>query len=133
MVRSGNKSQTLWQQTEKQLQVLGTAVQEHMVITERKQGDALQRKKELESPDDESEDEDGGAQRTLAIQQIDERLRLLEIDQAVSKVVSHSIAKLSIREASNEHSTYNTTFAGSNNGVQVVHSTGTINWNASRT
>ncbi|KAJ5660889.1 uncharacterized protein N7484_000261 [Penicillium longicatenatum] len=133
LTRSENTSKTAWQQTEKQLRVLGTAVQEHMEITQRKQGDALQRKNELESPEDESEDDDGGAQRTLAIQEIDERLRLLEADQTASKVVSHSISKLSIREVGNAHSTYNTTFSGDNKGIQIAHSTAPINWNGSRT
>jgi hypothetical protein len=97
------------------------------------QGDALQRREELQIPEDENEDEDGGAQRTLAIQEIDEQSRLLEADQASLKVVSQTISNLSIRDAGNAHNTYKTTFSGRNSGVQIGHSTGTINWNGSRT
>ncbi|KAJ5298307.1 uncharacterized protein N7443_006427 [Penicillium atrosanguineum] len=133
LVRSENSSKTAQQEKEKQLRVLETAIQEHIQLTERKQGDALQRKKDLEYPEDEDEDEGGDAQRTLAIQEIDKQSRLLEADQIASKLVSQTISKLSTREVGNAYNTYNTSFGGSNSGFQIAHSTGTINWNGSRT
>lgn len=133
MVRSENTSNTTRQETGKQLRALETTIQEHIELTGRKQGDTLQRRKELEILEEENEDEDDGAQRTLAIQEIDEQSRLLEADQAASKFFFQTISKLPIREASNAHNTYNTTFSGSNSGIQIGHSTGTINWNGSRT
>ncbi|KAJ5085225.1 Cytochrome P450 [Penicillium argentinense] len=130
-VRSETASKIARQEIEKQLQILESAIWEHIDLTKRNQDEALRRKKELESLEDEYEDEDGGAQRTLAIQETEMQSRLLEADQTASGVVSQILSKLSIPEVSN---TYNTTFSGSNNrGIQIGHSTGTINWNGSRT
>jgi hypothetical protein len=58
-------------------------------------------------------------------------VRLLEADQTASGVVSQILSELSIPELGN---TYEITFSGSHNsGMQIGHSTGTINWNGSRT
>lgn len=90
----------------------------------------MQRKKELESPEDEDEDEDGGAQRALAIQETEQRSRVLEVEQTASRAVSEIISKFSVPQAT---TAYNTYFSGSHNqGVQVGHSTGTINFTSSR-
>ena len=124
-------SKTARQETEKQLRFLENAIQEHSKVTKRKQDEALQRKNTLENPEGEDEDDDGGAQRTLAIQETKEQARLLEDDQTASRIVSQILSKLSIPEAGN---IYEVTFSGSHNsGMQIGHSTGTINWNGSRT
>ena len=90
----------------------------------------MQRKKELENPEDEDEDEDGGAQRTLAIQETEQQSRVLEDEQTASKAVSEIISKLSVPQVTNAYNNY---FSSGNSGVQVGHSTGTINWTSSRT
>ncbi|KAJ5372538.1 Cytochrome P450 [Penicillium concentricum] len=129
LVRSENASKTARQETEKQLRALENAIQEHIELTKRKQDETLQRKKELET-EDEDEDEDGGAQRTLAIQEIEERSRVLEANQTATMAVSQTLLKLSVAQVGN---TYNTDFSGStNNGLQIGHSVGTINWNSVR-
>lgn len=59
-----------------QLQTLETKTQGHFDLIKRQQEEAEKRKQELEEePDDK---EDGGAQRTLAIKEIEEQSRLLE-------------------------------------------------------
>lgn len=131
LIRSEHASKTARQRTEKQLRFLKKAIQEHINITKRKQDEALQRKNALENPEDEDEDDDSGAQRTLAIQETKEQARLLEDDRAASGIVSQILSKLSIPVAGN---TYEVTFSGSHNsGMQIGHSTGTINWNGSGT
>jgi hypothetical protein len=121
---------TARQETEKQLQLLGNAVQEHIQLIETKQDEALQRQNELKNPDDEDMDEDGGAQRTLAIQETKEQGRVLEADQTSSEIVSQILSKLSTPESGNKYAIH---FSGSHNsGIQVGHSTGTINYNGSR-
>ncbi len=60
-------------------------IQEHLDLTTEQQNEAQNRKQDLqEEPGDE---EDGGAQRTLAIKEIEEQSRLLETDQVSCGVV----------------------------------------------
>ncbi|CAI7577519.1 unnamed protein product [Penicillium glandicola] len=129
-VRSENASKAGRQETEKQLRVLEAAIQEHIELTQRTQDETLQRKKELESPEDEDEDEDGGAQRTLAIQETEERSRVLEADQAASSAVSQILSKLSVQQVAG---TYHVVFSGTNNGgMQIGHNSAPVNWTSSR-
>jgi hypothetical protein len=109
------------------LQDLEKAIQEHITLTERRQNEALERMEELqEEPEDEY---DGGAQRTLAIGEIDEQSRLLEADQVISGVISSQLrARLLGRDSGN---TFNATFTGSNNnGMQIGYSASSITWNS---
>lgn len=128
-IRSENASATAREETKKQLLLLGTSIQENTELIKRKQDGALQRKKELESPEDEDEDEDGGAQRTLAIQETEQQSRVLEAEQTASGAVSEIISKFSVPQVTNAYNNY---FSGSNSGVQVGHSTGTINFTSPR-
>ncbi|KAJ5237918.1 Cytochrome P450 [Penicillium chrysogenum] len=131
LVRSENMSKTARQEMANQLRILETAIQEHIALTNGKRDEALQRKKELESVGDENEDEDGGAQRTLAIRETEEQSRLLEADQTSCGVVSQLLLRLSPSQAGNS---YSVVFSGSHNtGIQIGHSAGTINWGDSRT
>jgi hypothetical protein len=60
-------------------------VQTHLEITKEMHDEAQKRKQELqEEPEDE---EDGGAQRTLAIKEVDEQSRLLEANQVSCGVI----------------------------------------------
>ena len=109
------------------MQSLEKAIQEHIDLTKRQQDEAQKRQEELqEEPEDE---EDGGAQRTLAIREVEEQSRLLEADQASSGVVSSQLrSRLSGQESGN---TYSAVFSGSNNsGMQIGYSAGTVNWNS---
>ena len=68
-----------------QLQALETKIQEHLELTKKQQDEVEKRKQELhEEPEDE---EDGGAQRTLAIKEVENQSRFLEADQISSGVV----------------------------------------------
>jgi hypothetical protein len=129
LVRSENASKTARQETEKQLRVLETAIQKHIELTKIQQDDALQRRKEIESLEDEDEEDDG--QRILAIRETEEQSRLLEADQSASGVVSQILSTLSVPRGN----TYSIDFSHSHNegGLQIGHSAGTINWNGSRT
>ncbi|OQE37119.1 hypothetical protein PENCOP_c010G00463 [Penicillium coprophilum] len=132
LVRSENASKAARQETEKQLRVIETDIKEHIELTKKMQDETLQRKKELESSvdEDEEEDEDGGAQRTLAIQEVEKQSRVLEANQIAYVAVSQILSKLSVAQVGN---TYYTDFSGStNHGLQVGHSTGTLNWNSFR-
>jgi hypothetical protein len=66
------------------LQALETQIQEHIDLIEKQQGEAQRRRQELQ---DRPEDEDGGAQRALATQEIEKQSGLLEADQVSSAVV----------------------------------------------
>ncbi|KAJ6013159.1 hypothetical protein N7522_003514 [Penicillium canescens] len=129
LVRSENASKTKRQETEKQLRVLETAIQKHIELTKIQQDEALQRRKDLESLEDEDEEDDG--QRTLAIRETEEQSRLLEADQSASGIVSQILSTLSVPRGN----TYTIDFSNSHNhgGLQIGHSAGTINWNGSRT
>lgn len=80
--------------------MLEAKIQEHMDLTKRQQAEALQRKRELEEePEDE---EDGGAQRTLAIREVEEQSRLLEADQVSCGVIFSQVrSKRSGQDISN--------------------------------
>jgi chromosome segregation ATPase len=129
-VRSENTSKAAREDTEKKLQILENDIQEHIKFTKRKHDEVLQRQNELENPEDEDEDDDGEAQRTMAIQETQKQARVLEADQSASGVVSQILSKLSIPEVGNKYGIY---FSGSHNsGMQIGHSTGSINWNGNR-
>ncbi|KAL5331178.1 hypothetical protein ACEPPN_000707 [Leptodophora sp. 'Broadleaf-Isolate-01'] len=84
-LRSEKMSETDREDLKKQLQTLETKIQDHLDLTIKLQDKAWKRKQELqEEPEDE---EDGGAQRTLAIKEVEERSRLLEADQVSCGVV----------------------------------------------
>ena len=101
-------------------------IQEHIVLTKRQRDEAQKRKEELQ--DEPEDEEDGGAQRTLAIREVEERSRLLEADQVSSGTVSSQLrSKLSGQESGN---TYSAVFSGSNNmGMQVSYTAGTVYFN----
>ena len=99
------------------------AIQGHIDLTKRQQDEAQKCKEELqEEPED---GEDGGAQRTLAIREVEEQSRLLEADQVSSGAVSSQLrSKLSGQESGNACSAV---FSGSNNmGMQIGYSAGTV-------
>lgn len=83
-----------------QLQTLETRIQEHLDLTKQQQVEATKRKQELQDePDDE---EDDGAQRTLAIKEVEEQSRLLEADQVSCGVVFSQVrSKRSGQDISN--------------------------------
>jgi hypothetical protein len=84
-LRSEKTSETNRENVKKQLQTLETKIQEHLDLTKRQQGEAQERKRELlKEPEDE---DDGGAQRTLAVKEVEEQSRLLEADQVSCGVV----------------------------------------------
>ncbi|KAF7521785.1 hypothetical protein PCG10_007882 [Penicillium crustosum] len=129
LIRSENTSTTAREETKKQLLIIEASIQENTQLIKRKQEEALQRKTELESPEDEDEDEDGGAQRALAIQEIEQQSRVLEVEQTASTAVSELISKFSVPQPTNAYNIY---FSGCHNkGIQVGHSTGTINFTSS--
>lgn len=71
------------------IQSLGRAVRLHIILTEEDQKQAQKREEELgEEPEDE---EDGGAQRTLALKEVEEQLRLLKVDLKSSEVLAAQI------------------------------------------
>ena len=84
-LRSEKTSETNREKVKRQLQTLETKIQEHLDLTKRQQDQALERKRALqEEPEDE---EDGGAQRTLAIKEVERQSRLLEADQVSCEVI----------------------------------------------
>jgi hypothetical protein len=84
----------------RQLQTLETKIQEHLDLTKRQQDQALERRRVLE--DEPEDEEDGGAQRTLAIKEVEEQSRLLEADQVSCGVVFSQVqSKRSGQEISN--------------------------------
>ncbi|KAJ5520181.1 Cytochrome P450 [Penicillium fimorum] len=126
LARSKNVPKSAQQETEKQLRVLQTAIQEDSELTKRKQHETLQRKNELESPgdQDEDDDDDGGAQPNLAIQETEELSCVLETNQTASRALSQILSEFSVAQVGNA---YYTDFSGStNNGLQIGHSTGTV-------
>jgi hypothetical protein len=131
------------------LQSLEKNIQEHIDVSKKEQEDAKKRKEELQ---DEPEDEDDdGAQQRLAIEEVDERSRLLEADQASSKAVSAQISKVvafghqnsSIQNSGNINygnqtidnqnfgsQTYGGhTFGNQNSGFQAGTVNGGVKWN----
>jgi hypothetical protein len=83
-----------------QLQALEAKIQDHMDLTKRQQDEALQRKRELrEEPEDEVDD---GAQRKLAILEVEEQSRLLDADQVSCGVIFSQVrSKWSGQDISN--------------------------------
>lgn len=83
-----------------QLQTLETKIQEHFDLTKKQQDETQERKRELQvEPGDE---EDGGAQRILAIQEVEKQSRLLEADQLSCGVVFSQVrSRRSGQEISN--------------------------------
>ena len=79
---------------------LETKIQEHLNLTKRQQDEAQRRKRELqEEPEDE---EDGGAQPTLAIKEVEVQSRVLEADQVACGVVFSQVrSRRSGQEISN--------------------------------
>ncbi|KAF7718608.1 Uncharacterized protein PECH_006338 [Penicillium ucsense] len=130
-VRSENTSKTARRDTEKQMRSLENSIQEHIQLTQRKQAEALQRQNDLENPED-GDDDDGGAQRTLAIQEIKEQARFLEADQTASEILSQVLSKLSTPEAGTQSQTEIRISGNYNGGMVIGQSTGTVNWNGHR-
>ncbi|EUC39744.1 hypothetical protein COCMIDRAFT_31172 [Bipolaris oryzae ATCC 44560] len=99
-LRSEKTSETDRENVKRQLQTLETKIQEHLDLTKRQQDQALERKRALEEePEDE---EDGGAQRMLAIKEVEQQSRLLEADQVSCGVVFSQVrSKRSGQEISN--------------------------------
>ncbi|KAI5924519.1 hypothetical protein F4810DRAFT_664018 [Camillea tinctor] len=84
-LRLEKMSETERENVNTQLQSLKTKIQEHLDLIKQQKDEAEERKRELEEESD--DEEDGGAQRTLAIKEIEKRLRLLETDQVSCGVV----------------------------------------------
>jgi hypothetical protein len=83
-----------------QLRALETKIQEHLDLTQRQQDQVQERTRALE--DEVEDEEDGGAQRTLAIKEIEQQSRLLEADQVSCGVVFSQVrSKRSGQEISN--------------------------------
>ncbi|KNG45791.1 cytochrome p450 [Stemphylium lycopersici] len=99
-LRSEKTSDTDRENVKRQLQSLERKIQEHLDLTKLQQDQALERKRALEEePEDE---EDGGAQRTLAIKEVEQQSRLLEADQVSCGVVFSQVrSKRSGQEISN--------------------------------
>ncbi|KAF2006538.1 hypothetical protein P154DRAFT_517605 [Amniculicola lignicola CBS 123094] len=99
-LRSERMSEADRENVRKQLQTLETKIQEHIELTTRQQEEAQARKQELqEEPEDE---DDGSAQRALAIKEVEEQSRLLEADQVSCGVVFSQVrSKRSGQDISN--------------------------------
>jgi hypothetical protein len=99
-LRSEKASETDRDNVRRQLQTLETKIQEHLNLTQRQQDQAQGRKNALE--DELEDEEDGGAQRTLAMKEIEQQSRLLEADQVSCGVVFSQVqSRRSGQEISN--------------------------------
>ncbi|KAJ5320681.1 hypothetical protein N7508_000964 [Penicillium antarcticum] len=128
LVRSESASKAARHETKKQLQVLETAIQKHVELTTKQQAEVLQRRRDLQSLDDEDDEDDG--QRLLTIQETKAQSHFLAADQAACEVVSQILSTLAVPRVS----TYNTNFSHSHNeGIKIGHNTSTITWNSGRT
>jgi hypothetical protein len=109
------------------LQNLERAIQEHITLVNRQHKEALKRQEELqEEPEDEDDD---GAQQTLAIKEVEEQLRLLESDQTASGVLASQLRAMS--QGQHGGNIYSATFTGSyNSGMQIGYSAGPITWSS---
>jgi hypothetical protein len=87
-IRSEHTAKADRDEIKNQLRALESAVQRHIELIKKEQEDAQRRKEDFkEEPEDE---EDGGAQRTLALKEVEEQFRLLKVGQASSEaVLSH--------------------------------------------
>ncbi|KUJ10179.1 uncharacterized protein LY89DRAFT_656845 [Mollisia scopiformis] len=84
-LRSEQTSEIHREQLKTQLQALETQIQEYIDLAKKQQDEAQRRRQDLqEQPGDE---EDGGAQRALATQEVEKQKGLLEADQVSSAVV----------------------------------------------
>jgi hypothetical protein len=82
-IRSGAKSEADQESLSKHLQALQTKIQEHLDLTKHQRDQAQQRKRELQES---AEDEDD-PNIALAVQKVEEQLRLLEENQVSCGVV----------------------------------------------
>jgi hypothetical protein len=99
-LRSEKTTETDRENVKGQLQILETNIQEHLDLTWRQQDQAQERKKALE--DEPEDEEDSGAQRTLAIKEVEQQSRLLEADQVSCGVIFSQVrSKWSGQEISN--------------------------------
>ncbi|PZD29772.1 hypothetical protein A1F96_04896 [Pyrenophora tritici-repentis] len=99
-LRSEKTSETDRENVKRQLQTLKAKIQEHLDLTKRQQDQALERRRALE--DEPEDEEDGGAQRTLAVKEVDQQSRLLEADQVSCGVIFSQVrSKRSGQEISN--------------------------------
>lgn len=79
-LQSEKKSEIDRKNVKRQLQTLETRIQENLDLTKKQHNEVIERMQSLqEEPEDE---EDDGAERTLATNEVEERLRLLEASQA---------------------------------------------------
>lgn len=84
-LRSEQSSEIDREQLKTQLQALETQIQEYIELTKKQQDEAHRRQQDLqEEPGDE---EDGGAQRALATQEVEKQKGLLEADQVSSVAI----------------------------------------------
>jgi hypothetical protein len=99
-LRSEKASETDRENVRRLLQTLETKIQEHLNLTQRQQDQAQERRNALE--DELEDEEDGGAQRTLAMKEIEQQSRLLEADQVSCGVVFSQVrSRRSGQEISN--------------------------------
>ncbi|KAF2998445.1 hypothetical protein E8E13_000859 [Curvularia kusanoi] len=84
-LRSEKATDSDREHVKRQLYALEMKIQEHIDLTKRQQEEARQRQRDLEGESD--DEEDGDAQRMLAIGEIKEQSRLLEADQVSCGVV----------------------------------------------
>ncbi|EXJ77534.1 hypothetical protein A1O3_09761 [Capronia epimyces CBS 606.96] len=88
-LRSEYKLQTDSEKLRTKLQALEDKIQEHINLTKNQQDEAQRRRQELQR--EPADEEDGGAQRTLALQEVEKQSRLLEADQVSSAVVFYQV------------------------------------------
>ncbi|KAF3389776.1 hypothetical protein DPV78_011694 [Talaromyces pinophilus] len=125
--RSEYTSKTNREELKTRLQNLEKAIKEHITLTKELQTKALERKEELQK--ELEDEEDGGAQRTLAMKEVEEQSRLLEVNRTASKVVASKVLDILLGQRGGD--TYTATFSGSHNsGMQIGYSLGSITWNA---
>lgn len=106
------------------MQSLEKAIQDHVDLTKKQQKDAENRKEELQK--EPAYEEDDGAQRTLAIKEVEEQSRLLAADEAASKVVSSQVRSRLPEQAAGQEISNTVTFGDQNSGFQVGVSNGPI-------
>lgn len=125
-LHSASASDAHREELNKRLQALQSSVQQHVDLTKTLRDEAQKRKEQF-SKEPEEEESDDGAQRNLAMQEVEEQLRLLEADESFANTVSSRLrAKPSGQESGN---TYSGTISGANyKGAQIVNNPGTINW-----
>ena len=106
------------------MQSLEKAIQDHVDLTKKQQEDAKNRKEELQK--EPAYEEDDGAQRTLAIKEVEEQSRLLEADEAASEVMSSQIRSRLPGQVATQGISNTVTFGDRNSGFQVGVSNGPI-------